>query len=117
MAVLYADENVPAPLVEELIGLGHDVLTIQADGRANQGMPDADVLARAIALGRAALTNNWWDYVHLHRQSAAHAGVVVYTDDPDYPVLAGRIATAIAGLPSLANELVRIYRPPSMPAP
>jgi DNA-binding NarL/FixJ family response regulator len=116
MATLYADENVPQPLVEALFLLGHDVLTALADGRANQNIADPDVLARAVALGWAMLSNNWWDFIRLHRQSAGHAGIVVYTDDPDYAALAGRINAGIAGLPSLVSELVRIYCP-NPPAP
>jgi hypothetical protein len=117
MAALYADENVPTRLSEALVLLGHDVLTIQTDGRANQGIVDADGLARAVALGRAVLSNNWWDFVRLHRQNQVHAGVIVYTDDPDYPGLAGRIDVAIAALPTLVGALVRVYRPslPSVP--
>jgi hypothetical protein len=37
---LYADENFPLPVVEELRQLGHDVLTAQDDGR--QATPDPD---------------------------------------------------------------------------
>ena len=37
---LYADENFPLPVVEELRRLGHDVLTVQEDGR--QATPDPD---------------------------------------------------------------------------
>ena len=43
MARLYADENVPFPVVEELRRLGHDVLTIFEDGKANRRYPDASV--------------------------------------------------------------------------
>jgi hypothetical protein len=35
---LYADENVPLRLVEELRRLGLDVLTALEDGRANQSL-------------------------------------------------------------------------------
>jgi hypothetical protein len=59
MAALYADENVAQPLVEALIGLGHGVLTALADGRANQNIADPGVLVRAVAVGRAVLSNNW----------------------------------------------------------
>jgi hypothetical protein len=34
--ILYADENFPLRVVEELRRLGHDVLTASEDGRANQ---------------------------------------------------------------------------------
>ena len=35
MARLYANENFPFPVVEELRKLGHDVLTIQETGKAD----------------------------------------------------------------------------------
>jgi hypothetical protein len=40
---LYADEDFPLGVVEELRQLGHDVLTVQENGR--RGIPDADILA------------------------------------------------------------------------
>ncbi len=48
MARLYADEDFPFPVVVGLRSLGHDVLTIQEDGKANRGIPDEDVLSVAI---------------------------------------------------------------------
>ncbi len=47
MADLYADEDFPQPAVEALRALGHDVLTAGEDGRAGQGISDADVAALA----------------------------------------------------------------------
>jgi predicted nuclease of predicted toxin-antitoxin system len=44
MARLYADEQFPFEVVENLIGLGHDVLTVQAAGNANLKIPDEQVL-------------------------------------------------------------------------
>jgi hypothetical protein len=49
MAHLYADENFPLPVVEELRRMGHDVLTIQEAGKAGQSTPDEVVLALASA--------------------------------------------------------------------
>lgn len=49
MARLYSNENFPIPVVEELRRLGHDVLTIQETGYANQEYPDDGVLNLAIA--------------------------------------------------------------------
>ena len=43
MARLYADENVPLPVIEELRRLGHDVLTIFEDGKANQRYPEREL--------------------------------------------------------------------------
>lgn len=57
MADLYADEDFPLPVVERLRDLGHDVLTAGEDGRAGQGVSDADVLDRATALGRVVRPN------------------------------------------------------------
>ena len=47
MARLYADEQYPYPVVEFLRALGHDVLTVQEAGKANQRISDPDVLAFA----------------------------------------------------------------------
>jgi predicted nuclease of predicted toxin-antitoxin system len=53
---LYADENFPLRVVEELRRLGIDVLTVHEDGRSNQSLSDPDILTRAIELGRAIVT-------------------------------------------------------------
>jgi Domain of unknown function (DUF5615) len=45
MARLYADEDFPLPVVEELRRLGHDVRTVQDAGRAGQSVADAEVIA------------------------------------------------------------------------
>jgi hypothetical protein len=116
MANLYADENYPYPAVIRLRAMGHDVLTAQQDGRANQKIDDPDVLARATQLGRAVLTEDRRDYHCLHRLDPNHAGIITSTRDPDWDSLAARINTGIAGLPTLAGQLVKIVRP-SRPAP
>ena len=53
MPGLYADENFPLPVVEELRRLGFDVLTMYEDGKANQSLSDEEVLAIATAQQRA----------------------------------------------------------------
>jgi len=112
VALLYADEHVPRVVTEALRSLGHDVLTVQDDGRANQGVPDPDVLTRAIELGRTVVTNNRKDYHRLHRHTPSHAGIVTYTDDQtDRAALAARIDAAVSAVPDLAGQLVRVYRP------
>ena len=117
MAALYADEHVPRRVDEALRLLGHDVLTVQEDGRANQGISDPDVLARATLLGRAVLTNNRRHFHTLHRVGPAHAGIVTYTHDPDSAALAGRTHIAITLAPTLAGQLVKITRPNPPPQP
>jgi hypothetical protein len=111
MASLYADENVPFPLVEALRALGHDVLTAFDDGRANQRIPDPDVLARAVDLGRAVLTNNRRDFHRLHAAQPIHGGIITFTDDPDPQALAARTDAKIAAAGRLENQLIRIVRP------
>jgi hypothetical protein len=59
---LYADENIPLRVVEELRRLGVDVLTVLEDGRANQSISDQAILARATELCRAILTLNRKDF-------------------------------------------------------
>ena len=58
MARLYSNENFPLPVVEELLRLGHDVLTLQETGKAGQGVTDEAVLAFVCAEGRALVTLN-----------------------------------------------------------
>src|SRR4051812_27194377 len=117
MANLYADEDFPQPVVDQLRTLGHDVLTALDDGRAGQSIPDPDVLARATALGRAVLTHNRADFRKLHAADPNHAGIVTCPRDADVAAFAARIDAAIAGLPSLAGQLIRVVRPNPPPAP
>ncbi len=110
MALLYADENFDYPVVEHLRLLGHDVVTVQEAGLA--GGSDAQVLADAMAAGRAALTFNRRHFEWLHRQSAAHAGIIGCTWDRDRAALAARIDKVIAGAGSLTGRSLRVNRPP-----
>ncbi|HAZ46475.1 MAG TPA: hypothetical protein DDW76_23225 [Cyanobacteria bacterium UBA11369] len=56
MARLYADEQFPRETVLILRTLGHDVLTVQEAGKANQKIPDEEVLAFAANNQRAVVT-------------------------------------------------------------
>jgi predicted nuclease of predicted toxin-antitoxin system len=108
---LYADENFPLRVIEHLRGLGHDVLTVFEDGRANQSINDQDILARATELNRALITLNRLDFKRLHRQSPDHAGIIICTEDPDRAGQARRIVDAISQVGVLRNQLIRVYRP------
>jgi hypothetical protein len=66
MARLYANENFPLPVVEELMRLGHEVLTTYEAGDAGKSVPDEQVLAFATAEGRALVTINRKHFIHLH---------------------------------------------------
>jgi predicted nuclease of predicted toxin-antitoxin system len=80
---LYADENFPLRVVEELRRLDHDVLTALEDGKANQAITDADLLVRATELNRTLVTLNRQDFKRLHLQFSSHAGIIICTEDPD----------------------------------
>ncbi len=111
MARLYSNENFPLPVVERLRTLGHDVLTIQETGKADQALPDDEVLKFATKEDRAVLTLNRRHFIKLHRESSQHAGIVVCTLDADFAGQAERIHTAINAQPSLAGQLIRVNRP------
>jgi hypothetical protein len=111
MAQLYADENFDYPVVEELRLLGHDVLTSQEAGQAQQRVSDPAVLAFATAQGRAVLTFNRRHFVRLHSRTNGHAGIIVCTKDDDIVALAERIDRAIQAALPLDNHLLRINRP------
>lgn len=111
MARFYADENFPLPVVEELRRSGHDVLTMYEGGKANQSIPDEEVLALARTAKRALLTINRKHFIALHRQSTDHPGIIVCKFDPDFASQAGRIQSAIEGMIELAGHLIRVNRP------
>lgn len=111
MARLYANENFALQVVEHLRALGHDVVTIQERGRANDAVDDAEVLRLAAAEHRAVLTYNRRDFIRLHGQSADHAGIVACSVDDDFAGQAGRIHAALGAAPDLRGQLVRVHRP------
>lgn len=111
MARLYANENFPLPAVEKLRALGHDVLTLQETGKADQAMPDDKVLEFAAAENRAVLTLNRRHFMRLHRENPRHAGIIVCTVDADFAGQAERIHQAVGSQASLAGQLIRVNRP------
>lgn len=113
MVRLYSNENFPRRVVEELRRLGHDVLTSFEAGRANQGIPDEEVLAFATQEQRALLTLNRQDFFRLHRSTGGqHAGIIACTrDDPQPAALAQRIHDGISAANSLHGQVIRIVRP------
>ncbi len=110
MADLYANENFPLPVVEELRRRGHDVLTSQEAGNAGRAVPDEEVLSFARAHLRALLTLNRKHFIRLHQQQPNHAGIIVCTFDPDFSGLAVRINSALQSTPQISGHLIRINR-------
>ena len=111
MALLYANENFPLPVVEALREAGHDVLTSHDSGHAGQAIPDEEVLAYAIEQGRILLTHNRRHFIRLHHERPVHAGMVVCTVDPDFSALAARIDGAMKDHPDMTGVLIRVNRP------
>jgi Domain of unknown function (DUF5615) len=111
MARLYADEQFPRVVVKLLRDIDHDILTVQEAGKANQRIPDEEVLAFAISDNRAVLTINRSDFIRLHNSQPYHAGIIVCTEDLDRQRLAIRINEAIINAGTLNNKLIRVTRP------
>ncbi|MBD2139375.1 DUF5615 family PIN-like protein [Anabaena sp. FACHB-1237] len=82
MARFYADEQFPFPVVEILRSLGHDVLTVQEAGKAEQRIPDDD-----------------------------HFGIVVCSNNRNWEQFAARINEAVNAEASLRRKLIRVVRP------
>ena len=111
MTDIYANENFPLPVVEELRELGHDVLTTADAGQAGRAIPDDEVLAFAIEKERVLVTFNRRHFIRLHNESDAHTGIIVCTIDPDSKALAERIHAALEANEAMSGQLVRVNRP------
>lgn len=110
MARLYANENFPLPTGEALRRLGHDVLTTAESGRAEQAIPDPEVLQFAVAEDRIVVTLNRRHFIRLHQTNPTHSGIVVCTFDPDFVALAQRIHNVLEARPQMKGQLVRVNR-------
>lgn len=112
MARFYSNENIPLQVVTELRRLGHDVLTSLDAGKANAAVPDAEVLAFAVAEGRILLSHNRRHFLNLHRHlTGDHARIVLCTFDPDFRGQAQRIHASVATASEMTNKLIRVNRP------
>jgi len=111
MARIYSNENFPLLVVDLLRALGHDVLTVQESGKADQALHDDKVLEFAAAEARAVLTINRRHFIRLHRERPQHAGIIVCTFDADFAGQAERIHQSIGGQSALTGQLIRVNRP------
>ena len=110
MASFYSNENFPIKVVQRLREMGHDVLTSHEAGKANQRIPDNEVLAYATELGRILLTLNRWDFIDLHSKSNQHAGIVVCSQDVNVIQQAENIHRAVASAGNMDGVLLRVNR-------
>ena len=112
MGRFYSNENIAAQVVSELRRLDHDVLTTIEAGNANAAVPDAEVLAFAVAQGRILITNNRRHFLRLHQnRTEDHAGIILCTFDLDFAGQARRIHEAVSSMPGMNNQLIRVNRP------
>lgn len=63
MARFYTNENFPIPIANQLRKFGHDVLTIQETGKANQALSDREVLVFA-PFSKANFSNHEPETLH-----------------------------------------------------
>ena len=110
MARIYANENFPFPVIQELRSLGHDVLTTQEAEKAGQSETDEAVLQFSCAENRILITLNRKHFIQLHSKNPNHAGIIVCTYDPDFQKQAKRIHAEIIAQPKMTGELLRINR-------
>ncbi|MCC6299510.1 MAG: DUF5615 family PIN-like protein [Anaerolineales bacterium] len=110
MASFYSNENFPIGVVHHLREMGHDVLTSQEAGNANQRIPDEDVLAYAIRARRVLLTINRRDFIALDKKTPNHEGLVVYTQNADLLEQSQQIDEAVRARDSMTGILIRINR-------
>lgn len=111
MARLYANENFPLPVVEELRRLGHDVLTTLDAGNAGKALPDEAVLSWAATEKRILITLNRKHFIRLHSLNPGHYGIIVCLVDPAFTAQARRIHETLESIESMKGNLIRINRP------
>lgn len=111
MARLYANENFPLPVVEELRRLGHDVLTTPDAGNAGKALPDEAVLDFAVAHKRILITLNRKHFIRLHSLNNNHYGIIVCTIDPAFAAQAHRVHEALESSAPMDGKLLRVNRP------
>jgi uncharacterized protein with PIN domain len=108
MARFFSDENFPMPAVLLLRQLGHDVVTIQELGQANEATADELVLQLSTSDHRILLTLNRKDFYRLHERSPVHAGILVCVKDDDFARMADRIHQVANTVNDLTSKLIRI---------
>lgn len=110
MHSFYTNENFPFQIVEILRTLGYDVLTSLEAGRANQSIPDEEVISHAVETKRTLLTLNRKDFMKLHKTFPNHHGIIVCTNDPDLERQANYIHIMVRNETNLDSKLIRIYQ-------
>jgi hypothetical protein len=111
VAKCYSNENFPLQVVFILRSFGHDVLTSYESGKANQAIPDEEVLKFSTETERILLTFNRKHFIKLHAEFPDHAGIIVCTIDSDFHGFARRIHDVLESTDGFQGKLLRINRP------
>lgn len=110
MVAIYSNEGFPLGCVRILRELGYDVLTTQEAGKAEQRISDDEVLRFATVQRRCVVTINRRDFIKLHGQSDAHAGIVACKRDEDFRRLAVNIHHHLHHYEDLSGLLLKVTR-------
>ena len=111
MVKRYADEQFPLPVVKILRTLEYDILTVQDAGKAEQKIPDPEVLHYAISLNRAVITMNRRDFIRLHAQTPQHKGIVICRSSTNWQKMAQAIHNHLSQFETIEKQLIRIKLP------
>ncbi|SBW22600.1 DUF5615 family PIN-like protein [Protofrankia symbiont of Coriaria ruscifolia] len=103
---LLLDEMLGERIAAQLVGRGHDVVSVVADS-ALVSLPDDQVLAEAARQGRALVTLNVKDFLPLDAQYRAsgrsHAGIVLISTKA-FPQDRGFVGAVVGALDKLLRE-------------
>lgn len=110
MASFYTNENFPVRIAQYLREMGHDVLTSYEAGKANQRIPDDEVLDFAAKAGRIVLTLNRRDFIVMHEKAPDHAGIIVCTQNSNSREQAAQIDSVVQEMEDLRGKLLRVNR-------
>jgi hypothetical protein len=98
MARLVARDDFPLPVIEELRLLGHDIVTVPAEGVSRDVSPGAKP--------RVWLTLDPDQSAGAHRAAPAHSGIVAVKPGKTYAGLAQRIHDALKAHARISRQLV-----------
>ena len=90
---------------------GGEYVKVQEAAKADQSIPDEEVLTFAISQERSILTINRDDFIRLHRRDDKHFGIIVCTNNRNWEQFAARIHEAVTAEESLKGKLIRVVRP------
>jgi predicted nuclease of predicted toxin-antitoxin system len=94
-----------------LRALEYDILTVQDAGKAEQKIPDPEVLQYAISLNRAVITMNRRDFIRLHAQIPQHKGIVICKSSTNWEKIAQAIHKHLIQSDSIEGQPIGIKLP------